>query len=54
MGGAETKGTQVGSDLPDAHQGYPLVTIGTLRSRSGGDGGVRSNIEDDGEKQVRG
>ena len=54
MGGAETKGTQVGSDLPDAHQGYPVVTMGASSIRSGGDGGFRSNREDDGEKHVRG
>ena len=51
MSGAETKGTQVGIDLPDAHQGYPVVTTGASRS---GSGGVRSNREDEGEKQVRG
>ena len=54
MGGAETKGTQVGSDLPDEHQGYPVVTTGASSRRSGGDGRVRSNREDEGEKQVRG
>ena len=54
MSGAETKGTQVGIDLPNAHQEYLVVTTGSSRSRSGGSGGVRSNREDDGEKQVRG
>ena len=57
MGGTETKGTQFRSDLPDAHQGYPVVTAGASSSRSGGSGGsdgVRSYREDDGEKQVIG
>ena len=51
MSGAETKGTQVGIDLPNAHQGYPVVTTGASRN---GSGGVRSNIDDEGEKEARG
>ena len=54
MSGAETQGTQVGIDLPNAHQGYSVVTTGASRSGSGGSDGVRSNREDDGEKQARG
>ena len=54
VGGAETKGTQVRSDLPDAHEVYPVVTTGASSSGSGGSGRVRSNREDNGEKQVRG
>ena len=50
MGGAETKGTQVGRDLPDGHQGYPVVAVVASSSRSSGGGGVRSNREDDGDK----
>ena len=53
MGGAETKGTQVRSDLLDAHQGYPVVTTGASSSGSGGSGGVRSNREDDREKKCK-
>ena len=53
MGGEETKGTQVGSDLPDAHQGYPVVTTGASISGSGSSGGVRSYREEDREKHLR-
>ena len=53
MGGAETKGTQVRSDLPDAHQGYPVVTTGAAISESGGSGGVRSDREGKREKHAR-
>ena len=53
MSGADTKGTQVGIDLPGAHQGYLVVTTGASRSGSGGSGGVRRNREDDRERQVR-
>ena len=53
MGGTETKGTQFRSDLPDAHQGYPVVTAGASSSRSGGGRRVRRYREDDGEKEVR-
>ena len=59
MSGYETKGTQVRSDLPDAHQGYPVVTAVASSSRSvvsdgrDGSGGVRSDREDDIEKQLR-
>ena len=54
MGGADTKGTQFWSDLPNEHQRYPVVTAGALIRGSGGSGGVRSDREDNGEKQVRG
>ena len=54
MSGYETKGTQVRCDLPDAHQGYPVVNVVVLSSGSGDSGGVRSDREDDREKHVRG
>ena len=54
MGGAETKMTQFWSDLPDAHQRYPVVTAGALSRGSGNSSRVRSDREDNGEKQVRG
>ena len=57
MGGVETMGTQVRRALPDAHQGYLVVTAGASSSRSGGSGGsngVRSYREDEREKGVRG
>ena len=54
MSGAGTNGTQVRSDLPDAHLGYRVVTTVVLRSGSGGSGGVRSDREDDREKHLRG
>ena len=54
MGSAETKRKQVGSDLLDAHQGYPVVTTGASSSGSGSSGGVRRYREEDGEKHVRG
>ena len=54
VGCADTKGTQLWSDLPDAHQRYPVLTAGALSIRSVGSSRFRSDREDNGEKQVRG
>ena len=54
MGGVETMGTQVRRALPDAHQGYLVVPAGELSRGIGSGGGVRSDREDYGEKEVRG
>ena len=51
--GVETKGAQFGIDLLDAHKGYPVVNAGASSSGSGGRDRIRSDREDDREKQVR-
>ena len=50
MGSVEIMGTQVRRALPDAHQGYLVVTAIASNSGSVSDSGVRSNREDYGEK----